>query len=129
MFLLPGNVASHEPDMRRADAHSRIPFLPSERDARCKTILQTMCSAPEAVLRFLPEQIGELHPERILPRVTAPILYIGSAAPRFDSQQAKTLLPHLRLEQIPDAGHFLHIYATERVADLVGNFLKPLLRD
>ena len=102
-------------------------FLPSERDARCEVILQTMCSAPEAVLRFLPEQVNDLHPERILPRVNAPVLYVGSAAPRFNPQEAAASIPHLQLEQIPEAGHFLHIYAAEEVAALILNFLKPLV--
>jgi pimeloyl-ACP methyl ester carboxylesterase len=103
-------------------------FLPCERDARCEQILRTICSAPEAVLRFLPEQVGELHPESVLPKVTAPVLYVGSAAPRFDRQVAAALIPHLHFEHIPNAGHFLHIYAVENVAALTRKFLKPLIR-
>jgi len=103
-------------------------FLPTERDARCEAILRTMCAAPDAVLRFLPEQVDELHADRILPLVTAPVLYVGSAAPRFDSQEAMALIPHLQLEQISDAGHFPHVYAANKVAALAMNFLEPLLR-
>jgi pimeloyl-ACP methyl ester carboxylesterase len=49
-----------EPDFRRRLVRylRTAFFLPSERDARCEAILQTMCSAPDAVLRFLPEQVG-----------------------------------------------------------------------
>jgi len=119
-----------EPDFRQrlAGLLRKAFFLPAERDARCDAILQVMCSAPMTVLRFLPEQVGDLRPEQILPRVAAPVLYIGSAAPRFDPRKAAVSIPHLRLEQIPDAGHFLHVYAADRVAAIVMNFLQPVLR-
>jgi len=91
-------------------------FLPSERDARCETILQTMCSAPEAVLRAFPEQADALQPDRI-----------GGAAPRYDVRKAANSIPQFHLEQIPDAGHFLHVYAANRVAAIVMSFLKPPL--
>ncbi|HXR48673.1 MAG TPA: alpha/beta hydrolase [Candidatus Limnocylindrales bacterium] len=118
-----------KPDFRKrlAKLLRKAFFLPSERGAGCEAILQTMCSAPEAVLRFLPEQIGELHPHRILPEVTAPVLFVGSAAPRFDAQEASRLLPQLRFERVPDAGHFLHVYAVNKVATVVRQFLMPLL--
>ena len=119
-----------EPDFRRRlERFLRTAFfLPSERDTRCEAILQTMCTAPDAVLRFLPEQVGELHPDRILPRVKTPVLYVGSSVPRFDSQKAMASIPHFRLEQISAAGHFLHVYAANQVAAIVMNFLKPVLR-
>jgi len=101
----------------------KVFFLPSECDARCEAILQTMCSAPDAVLRFLPEQIGGLHPDQILPRLTAPVLFVGSAAPLFDAKQAAADIPRFRLEQLSDAGHFLHIYAADRVAAMVRSFV------
>ncbi|MGO8839385.1 MAG: alpha/beta fold hydrolase [Limisphaerales bacterium] len=118
-----------EPDFRRRLALllRKVFFLPSEHDPRCEAILQTMCSAPEPVLRFLPEQIGGLHPDRILPKVTAPVLYVGCAVPLFDSQKAAAVIPHLRLEQIPDAGHFLHIYAADRLAAILKSFLGPVM--
>lgn len=114
-----------EPDFRDrlAGALRQAFFLPSERDARCDEIIRTMCSAPDAVLRFLPEQVGVLHGEGILPRVAAPVLFVGSAAPRFDPAKAAALIRHLRLEQITHAGHFLHIYAPEEVAHLVKAFV------
>jgi 3-oxoadipate enol-lactonase len=102
-------------------------FLPSERDARCEAILQNMYSAPDAVLRFVPEQADALRPDRILPRVIAPALYVGSGAPRFDLQEATTLLPQLRFEQISGVGHFLHVYAANKVAAIVMKFMQPLL--
>ncbi|HUA38574.1 MAG TPA: alpha/beta hydrolase [Candidatus Sulfopaludibacter sp.] len=119
-----------EPDFRGrlAGFLRKVFFLPAERDARCDAILQMMCSAPEAVLRFLPEQAGELHPEHILPRVKAPVLYIGSSTPRFDVPKATALLPQLHLKQIFDAGHFLHVYAAGPVAILIRDFLKATIR-
>jgi pimeloyl-ACP methyl ester carboxylesterase len=118
-----------KPDFRKrlAKLLRKAFFLPSERGAGCEAILQTMCSAPEAVLRFLPEQVAELHPDLILPGVAAPVLFIGSAAPRFDAQMAAALIPGLQLEQIPEAGHFLHVYAADRVAAMVIKFLKSPL--
>ncbi len=99
-------------------------FLPAERDARCEEIVRTMSSAPASVLRFLPEQMGALHAEAHLPRVTAPVLYIGAAAPRYDAAKAAALLPHARFEQIHDAGHFLQIYAPDRVHSMTRDFLQ-----
>jgi pimeloyl-ACP methyl ester carboxylesterase len=120
-----------EPDFRQRLAQSlrEAFFLPSERDARCEAILRTMCAAPDAVLRFLPEQVDELHADRILARVTVPVLYVGSAAPRFDLHEATVLLPQLRFKQICDAGHFLHVHATNKVAATVMNFLKQTSTD
>jgi pimeloyl-ACP methyl ester carboxylesterase len=117
-----------EPDFRRRLARflRTAFFLPSERDAHCEAILRTMCSAPDAVLRFLPEQVGGLHPDCILPRVSVPVLYVGSSVPRFDAQAAATGIPHLQLKQISDAGHFLHVYAADRVAAIIMNFLESV---
>jgi pimeloyl-ACP methyl ester carboxylesterase len=83
-----------------------------------------MCAAPEEVLRFLPERIGTLRPEEILRHVRTPVLYIGSAAPRFDAARTADWLADFRLERVPDAGHFLHIYAAERVAALATEFFR-----
>ena len=69
----------------------------------CDAIIQSMCAAPEAVLRFLPEHVGELHPEKTLPRVGVPVLFVGAANPRFDSSKA-ALIRNFQLEQIPNAG-------------------------
>lgn len=115
-----------KPDFRErlAGALRETFFQPSERDDRCEKIVKTMCSAPEAVLRFLPEQAGELHPENTLPNVAASVLFIGSAAPRFDAEQAAAAIPDFRLERIPNAGHFLHIYVADRVAALIKDFLR-----
>ncbi|HTS17551.1 MAG TPA: alpha/beta hydrolase [Verrucomicrobiae bacterium] len=114
-----------QPDFRErlAGALRESYFLPSERDERCEAIIHMMCSAPEAVLRFLPEQIEDLRPERDMPRVTAPVLYVASAHPRFDSVKAQRLIPHLQLNRIPGVGHFLHVYAVEQVAAMVKSFL------
>lgn len=100
-------------------------FLPSERDAQCKKIIHTMCSAPEAVLRFLPEQAGDLEPDRLLEALDMPVLYVGADTPRFDPVRASALLPQLRFEQVQGAGHFLPIYALPRVVALVRAFVTP----
>ena len=119
-----------EPDFRKRLARFlRTAFSqPPERDTRWEAILQTRRSAPNAVLRFLPEQINGLHPDRILPKLTAAILFIGSEALRFGSQKAMALFPQLRLQQIPNTGHFLQVYAVNQAAAIVLNFLKPILR-
>ena len=98
-------------------------FLPAERDARCDAIVRTMCSAPEAVLRFLPERIEELDASRILPTINCPLLFVGSASPRIDLAKAKAIVPGIRCEQISNAGHFLQIYAEREVLGIVRNFL------
>jgi pimeloyl-ACP methyl ester carboxylesterase len=115
-----------EPDFRErlANLLREVFFLPGERDERCETILETMCSAPEAVLRFLPEHVAELQPDSVLPKVRAPVLYVGSAAPRFDKERAAALIPDFRFEQIADAGHFLHVYAASEVARKVRGLSK-----
>ncbi len=115
-----------EPDFRKrfAEMLREIFFLPGERDSRCEAIIRSMSSAPEAVLRFLPEQIGDLHANQSLPKIKIPVLYVGTAAPRFDLTQARALLPQLEYSEIPSAGHFLHVYAPETVQTLVKAFLK-----
>jgi pimeloyl-ACP methyl ester carboxylesterase len=93
-------------------------FLTHERDERCDRIVAAMTSAPEEVLRFLPEQIGTLNSEKILRRLATPVLYIGNALPRYDAAQAASLMK-FREERIADAGHFLHVFAADRVAEIV----------
>jgi len=97
-------------------------FLDSERDARCEAIVQAMCSAPDPVLHFVPEQAGSLCAEQILPNVRVPVLYVGSASPRFDMDKAASLIPRVTFEQIHEAGHFLHIYAARKLAATLRQF-------
>lgn len=115
-----------EPDVRGrlAGALREGYFLLRERDARCGRIVEEMMAMPEAVLRFLPEQIGGLRAGDYLPRITAPVLYVGAAMPRFDAEAAARLVRDFRYEQVPEAGHFLHVYAAERVAALVEGVVK-----
>jgi len=114
-----------EPDFRDrlAMALRENFFLPQERDARCEAIIRMMCSAPAAVLRYLPEQIGSQAATNLLPKVSAPILYIAAAVPFFDVP--KVAKAQIRVEQIPTAGHFLHVYAFDQVAAKVEEFLRP----
>lgn len=114
-----------EPDFRSrlAGALREGFFLPHERDAQCETIIREMCSAPEAVLRFLPTQVHALLPQDILPRVAAPVLYIGAAKPRFDAEAAAVMVRDARFQKISTAGHFLHLYAPAEVSSLVIPFL------
>jgi len=118
-----------EPDFldRFSAALSEGFFLPQERDARSVEIIRTMCSAPREVLRFLPEQIDSLDASAILPEITVPTLYIGASRPRFDGERAAAGIGRLRIEQIPDAGHFLHIYAVPQVQSLAEDFLQPIV--
>ncbi len=97
-------------------------FLPEERDEQCDTIVHGMRSAPLAVLRFLPEQIGQLDAASVLPKLTAPVLYVGTARARFDVVEAGKSQPSIKSVEISGCGHFLHIYATQKVAELVREF-------
>lgn len=114
-----------QPDFRErlANALREGFFLPHERDGEMEEINRHMCSAPEAVLRFLPETIGAIRPEHILSEVRMPVLYIGADKPRFDAGAAEALLPQLTVKQISHTGHFLHMRAPGAVADLVREFL------
>jgi pimeloyl-ACP methyl ester carboxylesterase len=98
-------------------------FLPQERDTRCESIIRAMCSAPESVLRFLPEQIDGLDAAAFLPKIAAPVLYIGADTERFDTARATSMIRNFRAEQIAGSGHFLHIYALPRVIELVRSFV------
>jgi pimeloyl-ACP methyl ester carboxylesterase len=98
-------------------------FLPHERDSDAESVIRQMCSAPEAVLRFLPEEAPHLNPAQILSEVRMPVLYIGAENPRFDLDRARVLLPQLRFEPIRHTGHFLPLRAPERVTELVRSFV------
>ena len=101
-------------------------FLETERDARCEEIVCAMSSAPDAVLRFLPEQAGDLRPESILPNIKVPVLYVGGARPRFDAEQAASLISQFTYVQIPDAGHFLQIYSLDKLSPILGRFFQSI---
>jgi len=115
-----------EPDFRQrlAVALREGFFLPGERDTRCAAIVRGMCAAPEAVLRFLPNEMGLLDAGAVLPRIDAPVLFAGSAFPRFD--EASPLLSGVRLRRIAGAGHFLHVYALGATVALIQDFLKEM---
>jgi pimeloyl-ACP methyl ester carboxylesterase len=98
-------------------------FLPQEQGEQCEEIIRTMSSAPESVLRFLPEQAGDLQAKEILPLVDLPVLYVATASPRFDEDEARRLLRDFQMESIPESGHFLQIYAAKKVAALTEKFL------
>lgn len=100
-------------------------FLPHERDGRSEEVIRAMCGAPEPVLRFLPETIASLDASKLLPKIQAPVLYVGAENPRFDSAMARTFLPALRLEHVRGTGHFLHLFAPRQVAQLTSQFLGP----
>lgn len=121
--LIRSWLAQSDFQERFARMSREVLFLPAERDAQCDAIVRTMCAAPEPVLRFLPERMEELDARQILPKINCPVLYVGSAAPRFDPAQARAILPGLRCEQIPGAGHFLQVYAEREVSAMVRNFL------
>lgn len=115
------------PDFRQklAGALRENYFLPSECDARCEAIIRGMCSAPDAVLRFLPERTGDLDPAAILSKVTAPTLYVGAAFPRFDFEKVNR--SNIQFERIAGAGHFLQIYGLDQLVPMVKKFLRAAL--
>jgi pimeloyl-ACP methyl ester carboxylesterase len=98
-------------------------FLPEEQDEKCRAILEDMCRMPLAILHFLPEQIGWLDARSTLPSLQSPVLYVASAHPRFDEERARQLNPRFSFSHISSAGHFLHVYAAEKVAELVRRFV------
>lgn len=115
------------PDFRQrlAEALRDGFFLPDEQGPQAEEIVHSMISAPEDVLRFLPETIHTLDAARILPRLRMPVLYIGAQNPRFDAAAVKALRPDVPWKQIPNSGHFLHLYAPGKVAELIEAFLNP----
>jgi pimeloyl-ACP methyl ester carboxylesterase len=81
------------------------------------------------ILSMMAAGSGQLAPRAVinldgsLPATEGPVLHIGSATPRLHAPKALTAIPHLKLGQIADTGHFLHIYAAERVAFMIRRFL------
>lgn len=100
-------------------------FLPAERGDRCEEILGQIGRSPMPVLRFLPEQIGQLDAAAVLPFLPMPLLYVGAAHPRFDEPKARCLNPRADFIHLPSAGHFLHVFASAHVAELVARFADP----
>jgi len=112
--------------IRLAKALRETYFLPAERGPQCDEIIREMCAMPESVLRFLPEQIGSLRPEKYLPRIAAPVWYVGAASPRFAPEEARCWVNDFHFVQFPDTGHFLHIFAPEQVAGRLKELAPPV---
>lgn len=112
----PGDLSWFRDSLREAF------FDPSELGERAEEIIAGMCSMPEPVLHFLPDQIGTLDAASVLPRLNAHALYVGSARPRFDEPVARMLNPKFSFCEIPGTGHFLQIFAPDAVAELVRKF-------
>ena len=52
--------------------------------------------------------------------------FVGAAEPRFAADKAAALFPRFTRKPIPDAGHFLHIYALNKLVPILGSFLQSL---
>ncbi len=94
-------------------------FEPHETGPVCDTIVAGMLQAPDAVRNFLPAGMLALHPERDLPGLQSPAVFVGSARPRFDEAAARRLNPRFQFAHIPSAGHFLPVFAPEAIAEII----------
>lgn len=99
-------------------------FEPQERGPACEEIIAGMLRAPDAVREFLPAGMLALNPERDLPGLETPALFVGSARPRFDEAAARRLNPRFHFSQIASAGHFLPVFAAKETAELIRNFAR-----
>jgi hypothetical protein len=91
-------------------------------------LIAEMLRAPEDLARALLAQIPTLEVSGALALCRAPLLYIGSARPRFDAEAVRSLRPATEFALAGECGHFVQIFARERVAELVREFLDRLLK-
>ncbi len=99
-------------------------FEPQEHGPVCDAIIAGMLKAPESVRQFLPAGMLSLNPQRDLPGLEAPALFVGSARPRFDEAAARRLNPRFQFARISSAGHFLPVFAAKETAELIRNFAR-----
>lgn len=102
---------------------ARAFFLPSEQGPVAEGILADMLAAPEGWAISLLRQFPHLNASATLPKLRVPALFIGSDAPRFDEVAVKSLNPLIEVAHLAGHGHFLPVFATDRVATLIRNFL------
>lgn len=102
---------------------ARAFFLPSEQGAVAEGVIADMLTTPEDWAISLLRQFPHLDAAATLPKIEVPTLFIGSDVPRFDEAGVRSLNPRIEVVQLAGHGHFLPIFATERVANLIRNFL------
>ena len=91
-------------------------------------LIAEMLRAPEDLARALLAQFPTLEVSRVLALCRVPLLYIGGARSRFDAEAVHALRPATEFALAGECGHFVQIFARERVADLVREFLERNLK-
>jgi len=102
---------------------SRAFFLPSEQGSIAEGILADMLATSEGWALSLLKQFPHLDAPNTLPKLRVPTLFIGSDAPRFDEAAVRSLNPQIEVAHLAGYGHFLPVFAADRVATLIRNFL------
>jgi len=116
-----GFRAAVEPFLRRTF------FLPWERGPIADGILADMLAEPEDLAVELLAQFPILDAGPVLSAQRVPVLYVGSAHPRFDEAEAVRLLPELFVARVAAAGHFVQVFATDQVAAMIESFLRDVV--
>jgi len=99
-------------------------FLPQERGTpEMERLMAEMLSGPEDLARALSAQFPTYDAAGALERCPGRPLYIGGAKPRFDAEAVRAVRPGTEFAVVPESGHFVQIFALERVAALVREFL------
>ncbi len=98
-------------------------FLPHEDGSVATKIVAEMLATPEDWAFSLLRQFPHLDASATLPKLRIPMLFIGSDKPGFDEAVAKSLNPGIEVTRLAGCGHFLPVFATDRVAALIRNFL------
>lgn len=98
-------------------------FLPTEHGAIMESIVADMLAMPEKLAHELLVQFPTLDAGTALRQCRVPLLYIGSAHPRFDQAAALSLRPDIAFAQVP-SGHFLQIFALSEIVATVRPFME-----
>ncbi|HZR79991.1 MAG TPA: alpha/beta fold hydrolase [Candidatus Binatia bacterium] len=98
-------------------------FLPREAGPQADALVSAMLAAPNEVAEALLAQFPGLDAAPVLAACRAPLLYVGSSRPRFDSAAVERLRPETWVARVAVSGHFVQVFALAQVVAMIEKFV------